>query len=95
VLKDKDYAKMLKDVITISDTLILTSSNTQRSLPIEILEKELYKVLRGKNRAGKAVPLEIYNIDTISNSLNFALKISDSNDIICITGSITNLEDIV
>ena len=95
VLKDKDYKKMLKDVITISDTLILTSSNTQRSLPIEILEKELYKVLREKNRDSETVPSEIYNIDTISNSLNFALKISDSSDIICITGSITNLEDIV
>ncbi|OQA20891.1 MAG: Folylpolyglutamate synthase [Actinobacteria bacterium ADurb.Bin346] len=95
VLSDKDYRTMLAGILKISDTIILTSSNTARSLPVEILEKELYKLLRPGNETGQAGPQEIYKIDTISNSLNFALKISGSDDIICITGSITNLEDIV
>jgi hypothetical protein len=33
-------------------------------------------------------------MDTVENSLNYALKISGTNDIICITGSITNLEHV-
>jgi folylpolyglutamate synthase/dihydrofolate synthase len=95
VLKDKDYKKMLPGIIEASDILILTSSNTPRSLPIEILKKELYKVLCAKKADGKQMPAEIFEMDNISNSLNFALKISDSNDIICITGSITNLEHVL
>ncbi len=95
VLKDKDYKKMLSDIIEASDVLILTSSSTSRSLPIEILKKELYKLLGAKKAAGKHVPYEIFEMDSISNSLKFALKISCSNDIICITGSITNLEHVL
>jgi dihydrofolate synthase/folylpolyglutamate synthase len=92
VLKDKDYIKMLSSIIEVSDIMILSSSNTARSLPIEILKKELYKLLCVKKAAGKHIPVEVYEMDSIFNSLNFALKISGSNDIICITGSITNLE---
>jgi dihydrofolate synthase / folylpolyglutamate synthase len=95
VLKDKDYKKMLSAIIEVSDVLILTSSNTARSLPIEILKKELYKLLGAKKTVGKHIPVEVYEMDSISNSLNFALKISGSNDIICITGSITNLEHVL
>jgi dihydrofolate synthase/folylpolyglutamate synthase len=95
VLKDKDYKKMLSGVIEVSDVLILTSSNTTRSLPIEILKKELYKLLGTKKAAQKHIPVEVFEMDSIFNSLNFALKISGSNDIICITGSITNLEHVL
>jgi dihydrofolate synthase / folylpolyglutamate synthase len=95
VLKDKDYKKMLSGIIKVSDVLILTSSNTTRSLPIEILKKELYKLLGEKKAAGKHTPAEIFEMDSISNSLKFALKISGSDDIICITGSITNLEHVL
>jgi dihydrofolate synthase/folylpolyglutamate synthase len=95
VLKDKAYIKMLSGVIEVSDVLILTSSNTTRSLPIEILKKELYKLLGAKKAAGKHMPAEIFEMDSISNSLKFALKISGSDDIICITGSITNLEHVL
>jgi dihydrofolate synthase / folylpolyglutamate synthase len=95
VLKDKAYIKMLSGVIKVSDVLILTSSNTTRSLPIEILKKELYKLLGEKKAAWKHIPAEIFEMDNISNSLKFALKISGSDDIICITGSITNLEHVL
>jgi dihydrofolate synthase/folylpolyglutamate synthase len=95
VLKDKDYKKMLSSIIEVSDVMILASSNTARSLPIEILKKELYKLLDTKKAAQKHIPVEVFEMDSISNSLNFALKISGSNDIICITGSITNLEHVL
>jgi len=133
VLKDKDYKKMISLILKISDILILTSSNTERSLSPGELEYELKRVLElnrrvdysnrknkkdeyavdidrtrnkiieidknMKNNLGyskKELPLkEVYKIDNIINSLNFALNISKSSDIICITGSITNLENIV
>jgi dihydrofolate synthase/folylpolyglutamate synthase len=87
VLKDKDYKKMISYIAPQSDILILTSSGTGRSLDIDSLENEVYKL--------KKIPKEIYKVDNIKNSLNFALNISKSNGIICITGSITNLEHIV
>ena len=94
VLGDKDYKTMIADVSKVTDVLILTSSQTDRSLDIDTLESEVKKILSIK-KTGGSMPKEVYKIDNIKNSLNFALKISKSNDIICITGSITNLEGIV
>jgi dihydrofolate synthase / folylpolyglutamate synthase len=95
VLKDKNYKEMVADILPASDILILTSSQTKRSLDIEILESEVACCLEKpvKNKTNR-LPGKVYKIDNIGNSLNFALNISKSNDIICITGSITNLEHI-
>ncbi|MFO7928925.1 MAG: cyanophycin synthetase [Candidatus Humimicrobiaceae bacterium] len=91
VLKDKDYRTMVREIIKVADTLILTSSNNQRSLDIDSLESETLKIMKNSHiKIG-----QIYKIDNIENSLNFALNIADSNDIICIIGSITNLEHVV
>jgi len=93
VLVDKDYRQMIESVLQTADRLILTSSGNSRSLPLERLKEETDLVMEEYHdrhfHAG-----EIYTIDTIENSLNYALKISGTNDIICITGSITNLEHI-
>ncbi len=91
VLKDKDYRIMIGDVLKISDTLILTSSLNSRSLGSGDLETEALRELSRFQDKGR-LPPDIYKIDNIENSLRFALKISEVNDIICITGSITNLE---
>ena len=93
VLKDKDYRSMIKDVVKVSDKLILTSSLNSRSLGSEDLESETLREMdHFKNK--DQLPSDIYRIDNIENSLRFALKISGTNDIICITGSITNLESL-
>jgi dihydrofolate synthase/folylpolyglutamate synthase len=91
VLKDKDYRAMIGDVLKISDMLILTSSLNSRSLGSEDLETETLREM-GRFQGKGRLPPDIYRIDNIENSLRFALKISEVNDIICITGSITNLE---
>ena len=91
VLADKDYRQMIEQVTRTADRLILTSSKNSRSLPLERLEEEAVSAM-GKQYGRGALPEEVCAIDTIENSLNYALKISDTNDIICITGSITNLE---
>jgi dihydrofolate synthase/folylpolyglutamate synthase len=94
VLKDKDYESMVEKIIGISDILILTSSLNSRSLDISRLEKVVKEKIKWL-KDGSFRPDKVYKIDTIENSIKFALKISGRNDIICITGSITNLENIV
>jgi dihydrofolate synthase/folylpolyglutamate synthase len=109
VLKDKDYKKMLETAASGADVLILASSNTPRSLSPDSLEKEYMLYCGRKNKktdtlataenkseiSPARLPDRVYKMDTVVNSLNFALKIAGENDIICITGSITNLENIV
>lgn len=94
VLADKDYESMVEGIISVSDILILTSSQNIRSLNIDRLGKVVKeKISLLKNKIHR--PAGVYKVDTIENSLKFALKISAINDIICITGSITNLENVV
>ncbi|MEA2015553.1 MAG: cyanophycin synthetase [Actinomycetota bacterium] len=94
VLRDKDYENMVEKIINVGDVLILTSSRTERSLDAGKLEEVVRrKAVESVDIEGR--PAEIYRIRDIKNSVKFALKISDINDIICITGSITNLKDIV
>ncbi len=96
VLRDKNYKEMIADVVTASDILIITSSHTGRSLDIEILESEVVCLIEKLEKNEKNnIPAHVYKIDNIGNSLNFALNISNSNDIIFITGSITNLKSII
>lgn len=92
VLKDKDYKEMIKCILPLSDLIILTSSCTGRSLSADELEEEVLKEaekLRDENVKG---PQLIFKIDNIENSIKYSLNIALKNDIICITGSITNLE---
>jgi len=94
VLKDKDYESMVENIIGISDTLILTSSLSSRSLDTSELEKVVKRKIKSLKDTDH-LPDKVHKIDTIENSIKFALKIYGINDIICITGSITNLENIV
>jgi len=94
VLKDKDYESMVENIIGISDTLILTSSLSSRSLDTSELEKVVKRKIEWLKDADR-LSGKVHKIDTMENSIKFALKISGRNDIICITGSITNLENIV
>jgi dihydrofolate synthase / folylpolyglutamate synthase len=92
VLKDKDYTKMIKEILPIADLIILTSSCNVRSLPVDELEREVMKEIEVKRNDGKKIPEFVYKIDTIKNSIKYSLNIALKNDIICLTGSITNLE---
>ena len=91
VLSDKDYKSMIEGILEVADRLILTSSKNSRSLGLKDLEREVASIMEERKGTGK-IPHKVYTIDTVENSLNYALKISDTSDIICITGSITNLE---
>ncbi|MDD3520586.1 MAG: cyanophycin synthetase [Actinomycetota bacterium] len=92
VLKDKDYKKMIEEIIKIADTLIISSSLTDRSLSVKEVKKnalDIISVLKIKN---KKYPEKIIAIDNIENSMKYALNLAKKDDIISLTGSITNLE---
>ncbi|MEE8325017.1 MAG: Mur ligase family protein [Candidatus Humimicrobiaceae bacterium] len=90
VLADKDYGTMITKVLGVSDRLILTSSHTGRSLSVSMLQQATAEIME-KSSSDIKMPSEVYAMDNMENSLNYALKISGTNDIICITGSPTNL----
>jgi dihydrofolate synthase / folylpolyglutamate synthase len=90
VLADKDYGAMIRKVLRVADRLILTSSHTDRSLPVAKLQQKTEEIIEKRSNVIK-MPAEVYAMDSVENSLNYALKISGTNDIICITGSPTNL----
>ncbi|MHB1347765.1 MAG: bifunctional folylpolyglutamate synthase/dihydrofolate synthase [Candidatus Humimicrobiaceae bacterium] len=92
VLKDKEYEEMIKAVLPVADIMILTSSYSARSLEVNLLEEAVIKESQNLNTIGMKSPKSIYRIDTIANSIKFSLDIALKNDIICLTGSITNLE---
>jgi len=90
VLSDKDYEAMIGKVLGVADRLILSSSHISRSLSVAKLQQKTAEIM--KNSSGDIkMPEEVYAMDSVENSLNYALKISGTNDIICITGSPTNL----
>ena len=90
VLADKDYGAMIKKILGKADRLILTSSHTGRSLSVAKLQQKTTEIME-KGSSDIEMPTEVYAMDSVENSLNYALKISGTNDIICITGSPTNL----
>lgn len=90
VLADKDYEAMLRKVLGTVDRLILTSSHTVRSLSVAKLQQKTAEIME-KSSSDIKMPAEVYAMDSVKNSLKFALKISGTNDIICITGSPANL----
>jgi len=89
-LADKDYGVMIRKVLGVADRLILTSSHTGRSLSVAKLQQKTTEIME-KSSSDIKMPEEVYAMDSVENSLNYALKISGTNDIICITGSPTNL----
>ncbi len=92
VLKDKNYRKMLGYIIKNADILILTSSNTSRSLPVKELEKVTSEIISRVRKNNEKCPELIISIDNIENSIKYSLNLASKNDIISLTGSITNLE---
>jgi hypothetical protein len=57
---------------------------------VDKLQQKTAEIME-KSSSDIKMPAEVYAMDSVENSLKFALKISGTNDIICITGSSTNL----
>lgn len=92
VLKDKNYKKMLQEIIKIADTLIISSSLNERSLPVNEARKTVSDIQASSKQKNLKTAEEILLIDNIKNSIKYALNLAEKDDIIALTGSITNLE---
>ncbi len=92
VLKDKNYKKMLQEIIKTADILIISSSLSDRSLLLNEARQTLSDIMAMPKFENKKAAKEIVLIDNIKNSIKYALNLAKKGDIIALTGSITNLE---
>lgn len=77
VLQDKNYRKMLKQIAPLADTIILTRPKSERALDPKIMEP--LSCLKSKT---------VHTIPDIRLAWRFATQSAKSNDLVCGTGSI-------
>jgi len=82
VMKDKDIEKMGLTLLEFADKIILTRPNIERSADPTELKKVLSKMQK---------PIEI--IEEIPYSVGIAKKLANSDDLICITGSLFTIAE--
>ncbi len=76
-LKDKDVSSILQELMPFSADIILTQPDTERGLPVDVLQAVVEKSGR-----------KSYAVRTLSDAMAFADSITSSSDIILITGSL-------
>jgi dihydrofolate synthase / folylpolyglutamate synthase len=84
ILKDKNIKKILKNLIIISDEIILTQPNNKRAAEIEILEKTIKEIDENK---------KTISIKNVKKAISKAVEISKNDDLILITGSLYTVGD--
>jgi len=92
VLKDKNHKKMLSDIMQIANILVISSSLNKRSLSMSDIKKNATYIIDDLKKHSKKYPESIISVDNIENAVKLALNLAKNNDIIALTGSITNLE---
>ena len=76
-LKDKDVSSILQELIPCVADIILTKPDTERGMPVEVLQEVVEK--SGRNS---------YAVRTLSEAISIANNITSASDIILITGSL-------
>jgi len=79
ILKDKDIKSMMPSIILISDYIITTQSNNDRAIE----SVELEKIIKKMNNK-----IKLISKNKIQDAIKHAIKITNNNDLICITGSL-------
>lgn len=77
ILRDKDYKKMLKEIIPLADEVIVTGLNMERSLSSEELYEEVVKL---NDRATE--------IKDIMNAIKLSYELAEKDDLILWCGSL-------
>jgi len=79
IFSDKDYYRILKNIVPFVDQLILTMANNPRATPTHILARE----------AGRYISHEkITEKTTVDAAIQESFRIAKKDDVICITGSL-------
>ncbi len=80
--KDKEFEKMLDQLINYADRLIVTQfHNNPRSVPVERLEEI------AKERVTSQHSIEILSAPSSKIAIDHACRTADPNELICVTGS--------
>ncbi|MFP4456347.1 MAG: bifunctional folylpolyglutamate synthase/dihydrofolate synthase [Clostridia bacterium] len=77
ILSDKNYQKMVKDLVPLAKTVFITAPDYYRALDTTNLTKESKKYCE-----------EVFEIDGVANAIDEAINISTKDDLILITGSL-------
>ncbi|MBW1615950.1 MAG: bifunctional folylpolyglutamate synthase/dihydrofolate synthase [Deltaproteobacteria bacterium] len=80
ILDDKPYKAILKALVSASDKALFAMPEIERAIKPDILLKEAEKIARPQQ--------ELSAFPSIKEALNYALKTSRKNEIICISGSL-------
>jgi len=79
ILKDKDVKKMVAEIVPLCQEVVVTSPRTERAFNKSLLRREILKYLPSNRvRIG----------DGVEGALKKALEIANSDDLICVTGSL-------
>ena len=79
ILKDKDVKRMVAEIVPLCKEVVVTSPRTERALDKNLLRKEVLNYLPSNRvRIG----------DGVGGALQSALEIANSDDLICVTGSL-------
>ena len=79
ILRDKEYRRMMEEISSISDIVIVTKPDNERACDPE----ELYRYIDGEKRIAKSVP----------DAIDMAVDIADKKDMICVTGSLYTVSE--
>jgi len=79
ILKDKDFKRMVEEIVPLCQEVVVTSPKTERALDGNLLNKEVQNHISSSR---------ISSADDVEGALNKAAKIASSNDLICVTGSL-------
>jgi len=79
ILKDKDMKKMVAEIVPLCREVVVTSPRSERALDKNLLRREVLNYLPwNRVRIG----------DGVEEALKEALEIANSDDLICVTGSL-------
>ncbi len=81
--KDKKYPEMLRSLLGYADRLIVTQYHSNpRFVPVEHLEAIAREAQQSATR-----PVEILSSPHVDDAIAYALRTSEPNDLVCVTGS--------
>ncbi len=84
ILYDKEIKKMVRSISEIADIIVISKSQSHRAAAIETLEREV-----------KKTGIAYYKFPNSISAFEHAKKIADKNDLICVSGSLYTIGEVL
>lgn len=82
IMHDKDIAGICRELVPLASKIILTRPQTSRAA----LPEEIFHLLQSQSMLGASS--KVWTIDYLPRALQFALALTGSEDLLCLTGSL-------